>query len=193
MSSKEEILARIRQNTGTRYKKPDIADIKQMYYPDKVEQFCAISRMVGGTAVVLGEGEDVNAVIRRTYPGAMRIASVLPDISCATFNPDNLEDPKELNGTEVAVIKGKLGVAENGAIWIEQDVKYKALYFIAESLVILLDRNRIVDTMYDAYRELDGRDYQFGTFISGPSKTADIEQALVMGAHGAREVLVILI
>ena len=82
--------------------------------------------------------------------------------------------------------------AENGAIWIPQEVKYKALYFISERLVILIDRNKIVNTMYDAYRELDGQDYKFGTFISGPSKTADIEQALVMGAHGAREVLVIL-
>ena len=144
------------------------------------------------TAVVLGEGEDVNAVIRRTYPDAMRIASVLPDISCATFNPDNLDDPKELDGTDVAVVKGEIGVAENGAIWIPQAVKYKAIYFISEKLVILLDRNKIVDTMYDAYRELDGQEYQFGTFISGPSKTADIEQALVMGAHGARDVLVIL-
>ena len=135
---------------------------------------------------------DVNAVIRRTYLDAMRIASVLPDISCATFNPDNLDDPKELDGTDVAVVKGEIGVAENGAIWIPQTVKYKAIYFISEKLVILLDRNKIVDTMYDAYRELDGQEYQFGTFISGPSKTADIEQALVMGAHGARDVLVIL-
>ena len=58
------------------------------------------------------EGEDVNAVIRRTYLDAMRIASVLPDISCATFNPDNLDDPKELDGTDVAVVKGEIGVAE---------------------------------------------------------------------------------
>mgnify|MGYP000557828557 CR=1 FL=1 len=63
MSSKEEILARIRQNTGTRYEKPDIAAMKRLAYPDKIEQFCAVSRAVGGTAVVLGEGEDVNAVI----------------------------------------------------------------------------------------------------------------------------------
>ena len=132
------------------------------------------------------KGKMWNAVIRRTYPDAMRIASVLPDISCATFNPDNLDDPKELDGTDVAVVKGEIGVAENGAIWIPQTVKYKAIYFISEKLVILLDRNKIVDTMYDAYRELDGQEYQFGTFISGPSKTADIEQALVMGAHGAR-------
>ena len=143
MSSKEEILARIRQNTGTRYEKPDIAAMKRLAYPDKIEQFCAVSRAVGGTAVVLGEGEDVNAVIRRNYPDAMRIASVLPDISCATFNPDNLDDPKELDGTDVAVIKGEIGVAENGAIWIPQEVKYKALYFISERLVILIDRNKI--------------------------------------------------
>ena len=185
MSSKEEILARIRQNTGTRYEKPDIAAMKRLAYPDKIEQFCAVSRAVGGTAVVLGEGEDVNAVIRRNYPDAMRIASVLPDISCATFNPDNLDDPKELDGTDVAVIKGEIGVAENGAIWIPQEVKYKALYFISERLVILIDRNKIVNTMYDAYRELDGQDYKFGTFISGPSKTADIEQEI--GRASCRE------
>lgn len=194
MSSKEEILAKIRRhaNEQVRYEKPVLEYMKRITYTDKLEQFCAISRAVGGAAVVLGQGEDVNAVIRRTYPDAVRIASVLPEISCATFNPDMLDDPRELDGTDIAVVKGEIGVAENGAIWIPQEVKHKALYFISETLVILLDRNRIVDTMYDAYRELDVQQYGFGTFISGPSKTADIEQALVMGAHGARDVLVIL-
>lgn len=194
MSSREEILAKIRQNTNTEihYEKPVIAYMKRMTYLDKTEQFCAVSRAVGGEAVVLGEGEDVNAVIRRTYPDAVRIASILPDISCATFNPDNVDDPRELDGTDVAVIQGEIGVAENGAIWIPQRVKHKAIYFISETLVILLDRNKIVDTMYDAYRMLGGEDYGFGTFISGPSKTADIEQALVKGAHGAKDVMVIL-
>ena len=98
MSSREEILASIRKHTQSHYEKPDIADMKRLTYPDKVEQFCAISRAVGGTAVVLDKGEDVNAVIHRTYPDAMRIASVLPDISCATFNPDMVDDPKELDG-----------------------------------------------------------------------------------------------
>ena len=54
MSSREDILASIRQHTQTRYDKPDIADMKRLSYPDKIEQFCAISRAVGGTAVVLG-------------------------------------------------------------------------------------------------------------------------------------------
>ena len=192
MSSKEEILASIRRHTQTRYEKPNLEEVERLAYPDKVAQFCEISRAVGGEAVLLGEGEDINAIIRQAYPDVKRIASVLPEISCATFNPDDLEDPRELDGTDLAVIAGEIGVAENGAIWIPQTVRHKAVYFISERLVILLDRKQIVDTMYDAYRILDKEEFRFGAFISGPSKTADIEQALVMGAHGAREVLVIL-
>lgn len=104
-----------------------------------------------------------------------------------------MEDPAELNGTDLAVIDGKIGVAENGAVWIEQDVKQRAIYFIAEKLVILLDKNKIVNNMHEAYKLIDTGEYGFGTFISGPSKTADIEQVLVMGAHGARDVMVVLI
>ncbi len=193
MSSKEEILARIRNNTQTKYDKPNIENMGRSNYEDKIGQFCAVSRMVGGEAVLLDEGEDVNDVLQSKFPEAKRIASTLPEVTWATFNPDNLNDPKELDGTEVAVVTGEIGVAENGAVWIPQTVKHKAIYFIAECLVILLDRTKIVDTMYDAYRKLESMDYCFGTFISGPSKTADIEQALVMGAHGARNVLIILI
>lgn len=192
MSSKEEILSSIRKHTQIRYDRPDVAAVRCLSYPDKIGQFCAISRAVGGAAVVLGEGEDVNTLIRNAYPDAIRIASVLPDISCATFNPDNLDDPKELDGTDVAVLKGEIGVAENGAVWIPQTMKHKAMCFIPEKLVILLDRSKIVDTMCDAYRKLNGQTYGFGVFISGPSKTADIEQALVIGAHGACDVLVVL-
>ena len=120
------------------------------------------------------------------------IASDLEEITCATFNPDLLGRAQDLNGTDIAVVKGEIGVAENAAVWIPQTVKYKALYFIAEKLVIVLDKNRIVSNMHQAYERVKDEKYKFGTFISGPSKTADIEQALVMGAHGARDVLVIL-
>ena len=141
----------------------------------------------------LEKEENVNDFIKKAYPGAKRIASNLKSITCATFNPDDLEDPAELNGTDLAVIDGKIGVAENGGVWIEQDVKQRAIYFIAEKLVILLDKNKIVNNMHEAYKLIDTGEYGFGTFISGPSKTADIEQALVMGAHGARDVMVVLI
>ena len=60
--------------------------------------------------------------------------------------------------------------------------------------LIILNKNNIVDNMHQAYsRDEMSRERSFGIFISGPSKTADIEQALVFGAHGARKVTVILI
>ena len=37
-----------------------------------------------------------------------------------------------------------------------------------------------------------GSEYIYGCFISGPSKTADIAQALVMGAQAARDVIVLI-
>ncbi|WP_276865482.1 LutC/YkgG family protein [Bacteroides heparinolyticus] len=191
MSSKEEILADIRKNTKRRYDYP-VYSIHTTVYPDKTTKFLEVSDLVGGEAILLEERQDINDVICEKYPTAKSIVSNMDEITCATLNPDVLENAVELNGIEVAVVKGELGVAENGAVWISQSVKHKALYFIAEKLVIVLDRNRIVNNMHEAYEQLKNEQYKFGVFISGPSKTADIEQALVMGAHGARDVLVIL-
>ena len=72
-------------------------------------------------------------------------------------------------------------------------MKEKAVCFISEYLVIILDHTKIVDNMHEAYRLIEMNDYGYGTFISGPSKTADIAQALVMGAQAARGVTVILV
>lgn len=194
MSSREDILQSIRRATHVKYEKPDLKPLEAiaLTYPDVVEQFYAMMKQVGGEAVLLPEGQDVNEVITKAYPDAKRIASNLKEITCATFNPDDIEDPAELNGTDLAIIDGKIGVAENGAVWIEQDVKQRAIYFISEKLVILLDKQHILNNMHEAYKHIDTGEYGFGTFISGPSKTADIEQALVIGAHGARDVMVII-
>lgn len=191
MSSREEILAKIHRNTQQRFDYPSW-DIQATTYADKVEKFCETSRAVGGDAWVMKEGETLDDVIRHYFPEAKSIASTLPEVTCATLNPDAVEHAQDLNGTDLAVIRGEIGVAENGAVWIPQTEKHRLLYFIAEALLIVLDRNRVVNNMHEAYARLDGVRYSFGTFISGPSKTADIEQALVMGAHGARKVVVAL-
>lgn len=191
MSSKDEILAKIRQNTGTRYEMPKI-ELDAIAYADPVGSFADVLAKAGGKAVVLNEGEDVNAVIRREFPEAQRIASNLDGISCATFNPDTLDDAKELNGTDVAVVRGEFGVVENAAVWLPKQVRHKGLYFISNAMVILLDKRELVNNMHEAYARLEKGGYDYGVFMSGPSKTADIEQALVFGAHGPIQVLVIL-
>ena len=142
-------------------------------------------KAVGGNCVVLEKGQHVNEVIRNVFPDAKSIASNLPEVTCATVNPDTLDDPRELNGTDVGVIRGDFGILENGMVWINQRTRYKALFFISEALVILLDRNRLVNNMHEAYKQPAFDDFGSGCLISGPSTTADIDQALVIGAHGA--------
>ena len=192
MSSKETILAIIRRYSGARQEMPDLSAIETIVYPDKLKTFAEVLAAAGGKAVELQPGEEVNAVIRREFPDAKRIASNLPEITCATFNPDEVEDPRMLNGTDLAVITGEFGVAENAAVWIPRMVRHKGLYFISNALVILLDKTQLVNTMNEAYHLTAQADYNYGVFMSGPSKTADIEQALVFGAHGPIQVMVLL-
>ena len=191
MSSKNDILSAIRRHTGKRYDMPELT-LDAITYEDKILQFTDSLKAAGGQVVLMQPGDDINDIIRHHFPDAIRIASNLSSITCATFNPDDLDDPRELDNTDLAIVEGHFGVAENGAVWITRQVKHKALYFISKSLVMLIDRNSIVNNMHEAYKRTENMTYDFGAFISGPSKTADIEQALVLGAHGPVKVLVVL-
>lgn len=190
MSKKDEILNNIRQHTKETYEMP-LIELDAIHYPDKLEQFIQVSKSVGGNALVLRENEEVNELIRSLYPDAGKSASNVPGIN-ATMNPDDVKTPQELNGIDLGIIEGVFGVAENGGVWVAQNVKERSLYFISEYLVILIDKDQIVDNMHEAYKKAAFNEYGFGCFISGPSKTADIEQALVVGAHGPKGLTVIL-
>lgn len=194
MSTKEEILSKYRRNmkvTG-QYDMPDFSKLKGVEYSNPLVQFIDMSENVGSHVVDLSDGDDVNSIIKGLYPDAKVFASNLPEITIADRNPDTVEKAQDLNGTDVGIVRGEIGVAENGCIWIPQTMKEKAICFISEYLVILLSRKNIVSNMHEAYDRIQFTDYGYGSFISGPSKTADIAQALVMGAQAARGVTVIL-
>ncbi len=192
MSTKEDILKRYRANIRQRFDMPDLTDIQAITYPDPLAQFVKMSEMVGGHVIEVDAGRDINTLIQERYPEAKEIASNLPEVTIATRNPDTVGHAHDLNGTDVGVIRGMFGVAENGCIWIPQQMKEKAVCFISENLVILLKKSEIVNNMHEAYRRIEFNDYGYGTFISGPSKTADIAQVLVMGAQAARSVTIFL-
>lgn len=195
MSTKESILSRYKKHIREQFDMPSLDDIKGITYPDPLVQFIKMSESVGGQVIEVAEGRDINTLIKELYPDAKEIASNLPEITIATRNPDTIESAKALNGTDVGIIRGKFGVAENACIWIPQQMKEKAVCFISENLVILLPKSQIVNNMHEAYKriEFDETYDGYGTFISGPSKTADIAQVLVMGAQAARSVTVILL
>lgn len=192
MSKKEEIIAKYRANIRQRFDMPPLDDIRGITYPDALQQFIAMSQSVGGKVIEVKQGDDINEIVRKVYPEAREIASNLPEVTIATRNPDTVSSAQALNGTDVGIIRGDFGVAENGCIWVPQTMKEKAVCFISENLVILLKRDSIVNNMHEAYKRITFNDYGYGTFISGPSKTADIAQVLVMGAQAARSTTILL-
>jgi len=195
MSSKEDILKKYRANVIERFDMPDLSDIQAITYSNPVVQFVQMTVNVGGKVIEVEKGQDINQLIKEIYPDAKEIASNLPEITIATRNPDDVGRARDLNGTDVGIIRGQFGVAENACIWIPQTMKEKAVCFISENLVILLPKSQIVNNMHEAYRRIqfDETYDGYGTFISGPSKTADIAQVLVMGAQAARSVTVLLL
>lgn len=190
---KEDLLNKLRGNTHVTFDRPDLNKIDGITYPDVRLQFIDMSHTVGSKVVELKAGEDINGLIRAVYPTAKTFASNLPEITIAQKNPDTVAEAADLNGTDVGIVRGEVGVAENGCIWVPQTMKERAVCFISEQLVIVLDHNNLVNNMHEAYARIGMTDYGYGCFISGPSKTADIEQALVMGAQAARDVTVILV
>ena len=190
MTSKQNILSQLRKSRIQPVDMPSFEDFTPVRYENPLEQFVLAAREVGGRVALLDNIADINDMIRTFYPDASVIASSLPYVA-STLNPDTVSDASELNGTDVGVVRGEVAVAENGCVWIPQTMKERAILFISESLVIVVDRNDLVHNMHEAYDRIVNPGY--GCFISGPSKTADIAQALVMGAQAARDVLYLIV
>ena len=188
---RQKILDNLRHNVRETYGKPDLSFAK-LEYPDPVAEFIHTATTAAGASVIeMKDGDDINELIRRAYPHAKTIASNVEGVK-ADRNPDTVETPQQLDGTDVSVVRGTIGCAENACVWIPQTMKERAVCFICEYLVIIVDRKNIVSNMHEAYSRIEMPEMGFGAFISGPSKTADIEQALVYGAQSFCGVTIII-
>ena len=189
MNSKEKILNRIAEAAMPPVNYPAF-DFEPLRFDNRLTAFVESVKAAGGQ-VVTADGKPLAELIRQYYPEAKTIASILPEAH-ATIDPDAADDPRKLVDVDLGVVDGCFGVAENGAVWIRQDIRHKALYFGATALMVVIPRDALVDTMHEAFARPEMADFEYGCFMSGPSKTADIEQALVFGAHGPMSVTVVL-
>jgi L-lactate dehydrogenase complex protein LldG len=159
-----------------------------------IEQFRNVLTTIGGTLIEVSGYGEILEYITAHYQGELRIISTLPELSSIAEQGWENEDPHSLENVDLAIISAHFGVAENAALWITEDLmQQRVVPFICQQLAVVVSKNGILATMHDAYARIGEAEYGFGVFIAGPSKTADIEQSLVLGAHGPKGMTVFLI
>ena len=193
MSSREKILAAVKKNQPEGSLLPSVLS-SSITTQNLVQRFQTILTNIGGLVVEVNDWTKIKNHILLNFAESKRVVSTLSELATITGITNFKDDSHLLEDVDLAILQGHFGVAENGAIWITEDqMGNRALPFIAQHLALVIRKNEIVSTLHEAYDRIETMNYNFGTFIAGPSKTADIEQSLVLGAHGPKSMTVFLL
>jgi L-lactate dehydrogenase complex protein LldG len=195
-SSRSSILKALRRRPSATATLVDY-DNPPCRFTDRRQEFVAAVAAVAGVCTPVADAAELERRLEDipAYAGARHIVSAVPGAGLrANVVETSVCDPHELANLDFALVPGDFGVAENGAVWVSGGgLRHRAVYFVAQHLALALPAKALVDDMHQAYERLCFDAPSFGTFLAGPSKTADIEQALVIGAHGARTLTVFLV
>jgi len=193
MTSREKILSAIKTNQPDLATLPDV-DFLLQEDVDIPEKFIASLTAIGGQVVMVKNHSAIKAFIAENFIHPSRKITTVSELEdIAEYIEDNSTVPHSLENVDYAIIEADLAIAENGAIWVTEDkIRTRVLPFITQHLAVIVKKKDVVPTMHYAYNKIAANDYGFATFIAGPSKTADIEQSLVLGAHGSRSMTVFL-
>ena len=193
MSSRNTILQAIKANRPADKPLPVLNFELVTTYPDKLAQFGNVLASIGGEMIQHCDDALLLTEMQTLHEAGHLVFSTLPGMEFGDLTALKTAPPAALESVFKAYIPGVWGVAENGSIWVEETAMgNRLLPFICQHLVIVLDRDHLLDTMHHAYAQITPDREGFGMFLAGPSKTADIEQSIVIGAHGARSLRVLI-
>lgn len=192
MNSREKILAAVKKSQPPLEALPSIESIPATTFADLEQQFKMVLETIGGTLLFAKELQEVTGYVLDHFTENTKYVTTVHDLP-GIQKVNDAESGHLLEDVEVAIIRGSFGVAENSAVWVSGTAfRKRVLPFICQHLVVILQRSDIVSNMHQAYDRIGDDGYDYGVFIAGPSKTADIEQSLVLGAHGPKSMTVFL-
>ncbi|MBX3440803.1 MAG: LUD domain-containing protein [Planctomyces sp.] len=194
-TSRDELLARIRSHAWDGPELPSL-DREWSRATDLRQQFTDVLAGVGGRCLQVASLADAEADLQSLtqYAEAPKTVSLVPGVGRSTFDLSAVVDPHDLEDVDFAVLPGDIAVAENGAVWVtDAAVPQRVLFFLPQHLALVVPAAGLVGNLHEGQARATLGERPFGCWMSGPSKTADIEQALVIGAHGARSLTVYLV
>jgi L-lactate dehydrogenase complex protein LldG len=167
---------------------------------DLFETFAAMLTTAGGDAVVVTSLGDVLDMVRSATgvgPGApvwlsSQAVDAYPnlqgtlrcgDVSCALAS-----DPAMVRDAPLGITAARLAIAETGSVLLnENDLAGRAVSLMTQRLIVLCRLDALAPSLDEAapvLRELAHGGASYATFVTGPSRTADIERELAVGVQG---------
>ena len=173
-NSRQVILDRLKGCVVDAPELPTIDPARVVQFDDRLQQFQETLASVGGEAHLVDTPSEIHEKLQaiEVFQSARRIASTVPEAVTATVDLATIDDPHALSTLDWTI---------------------SVMIFIAQYLAIVISRSDLLNNMHEAYARIGAPSPGFGVFVSGPSKTADIEQSLVLGAHGCRKLQVFLL
>ena len=193
--SKRAIMDRLASRLVDASPLPTLDGSQLTHYDDPVAKFTEMLTLVGGQAHSIERAEEAKGILDSipAFADAQQIASLVPEAVQGNVDASTVDDPHSLSSLDWVIARGEFMVAENGAIWVDgSTLPHRVMLFIPQYLALVVSRSQVVHHMHQAYARIGHPKPGFGVFVSGPSKTADIEQNLVIGAHGCRTLQVFL-
>ncbi|MFN2144416.1 MAG: lactate utilization protein C [Anaerolineales bacterium] len=201
MTARDEILKRI---AGTPTELPDMKT-RQRYYDDLGEQFAAaLTRAKGEVYLVenrkaaiekLGElltELDVENVVTHRETPLVGISEVFPDLHWY-FAGETDDYRAACARADLGLTSAEYAFAETGSLVIESGSdKARMTSLLPPVHIALLPESRILPSIFEWVEKRPDPFPANLVFISGPSKTADIEQTLIVGVHGPKRLIVIV-
>lgn len=193
MSARENILKAIAMNQPKLAELPVIDIVSTIHYEDSYAQFRTVLESIGGKVELISDLTILKDQLISDRLNGKFVVNTIETLGEVDQKAAFLS-AFELEKVEKGYVQGTVGVAENGAVWIyESQMINRLVPFICQHLILVIEKKNIVDNLHQAYEKIDVSKEGFGVFIAGPSKTADIEQSLVIGAHGARSATIYVI
>ena len=194
MGSRDDVLRALRAAAPPVEPLPDLRGLG-VKVNDLRDRFAQSMAEVGGRCVRAADAASIVSELQKLpeFTSARKIVSLVPEVR-GNVDLGSIADPHELNDVDFCVLPAELAVAENAACWIaDHGGANRATCFLAQHLAVIVRAETLVADLHDAYARIQVPRPGFAMFLSGPSKTADIEQALVIGAHGARSCTAVLV
>lgn len=182
-SSRDIILERIKAGKPKPYPLPEIPRF-QIPGNNTANFVCHVKGFDGDYQLFATKEEALEWLKKKVDKADKKVFSATTDVA-GNVTVSDFAKPADMHTIDICVAEALMGIGETGSLIVDnKTLGDPAAALFSTDLYLLLDNQKIIAGIQDAYSVIRLEDYQYSSFFTGPSATADIEAVHISGAQG---------